>query len=396
MHTQRERQEMNDTMNISRRQGHLLSRTRSLWVWFSVACLLALVLIGWRSRSGLTAGANGGQGSRSQASPHAGNPKLVSLVPLSLHGTQVQNRPADCSPFDVGCLLQEAASWATAQTFDQINPLVKWINSNPLQILTRTNEGDTYLQKTVVQFWWRSYEIVGEALGVLVMVAGYNVMRSGRFVQEAIAALPEIGIVFILVSFSGIFFQAFIDISNDLCASFGKLATIDGLLNLFTTFFTFKVFTAGLVTFGLAGALSLTEILLAVEMLARIMVIDVLLALGPFGIACFALPQLRPFGILYLKGFFVVVFIQPAQVALLGLAGVLMSTISTISIPELPQNVMQLLLGVTACFLALRLPFAIGGWTLRPALEASTSSIQFIEQTARTVGQTVVRAMSLP
>ncbi|MDQ2904875.1 MAG: hypothetical protein M3Y81_15160, partial [Chloroflexota bacterium] len=221
------------------------------------------------------------------------------------------------------------------------------------------------------------------------------VMQSGQRSSETIAALPEIGIAMILAFFAIDFMSIFIQISNELCGAIGQVATIAGFTNIFKNLFTLQIVTAGVVTFGLAALISATEILLGVEMLMRIILLDALIAGSPIGILCFTLPQLRPIGILYLKGFFVVLFVQPIQILILGMAGALMSSVGSITTP-LPQAIMEFLLGIAACYLAIRAPFALGGWALRPALDATQATMHAVGETAQKVATTAARIITLP
>ncbi|MEO6890588.1 MAG: hypothetical protein ABI456_14415 [Ktedonobacteraceae bacterium] len=322
------------------------------------------------------------------------------MQPGQIQASMGRRTPRDfCLPVDFPCQLKQAlgtaASWAATQTFQQIKPLVDWINSNPAAILTRTNEQDTYLNPTVHTFLTLSDGVALTALTSILCVAGYNVMRSGQRSSETIAALPEIGIAMILSFFAIDFMSIFIQISNDLCGAIGQVATIAGFTNIFKTLFTVDIVTAGIVTFVLAALISATEILLGVEMLMRIVLLDVFIAGSPIGILCFTLPQLRPIGILYLKGFFVVLFVQPIQILILGMAGALMSSVGSITTP-LPQAIMEFLLGIAACYLAIRVPFALGGWALRPALDATQATMHAVGETAQKVATTAARIITLP
>jgi hypothetical protein len=258
-------------------------------------------------------------------------------------GPQAVTVPADdCSITNIGqCLtdfingfLSSIAQWWQTQV-DNVTAL-GFIFSTPASV--------SYNAPIVSQIETYSLSVVGAFLALTFAIAGYNYM-TGRSVTWT-EILPQI-------FFCGMMAWAIlpimtfaIDLANDFI---GGLQGVN-LHNVMTG--NTDTSTMGIIAFIFELILDMG---LALESLARLALLDLLIAIAPIGIFCFALPQSRSWGRLWAEAFVATLLIQPLQAVVILIGSNLMATAVELFGPNFPP-IVQILLGMACVYLAIRIP----------------------------------------
>ncbi len=258
-------------------------------------------------------------------------------------GPQAATVPADdCGITNIGaCLtdfinsfLTSIAQWWQTQ-IDNVTAL-GFIFSTPASV--------SYNAPIVSQIETYSLSVVGAFLALTFGIAGYNYM-TGRSVTWT-EILPQI-------FFCGMMAWAIlpimifaIDLANDFI---GGLQGVN-LHNVMTG--NTDTSTMGLIAFIFELILDMG---LALESLARLALLDLLIAIAPIGIFCFALPQSRTWGRLWAEAFVATLLIQPLQAVVILIGSNLMATAVELFGPNFPP-IVQILLGMACVYLAIRIP----------------------------------------
>ena len=218
--------------------------------------------------------------------------------------------------------------------------------------------GDTFSNFTVALLWhWADGASLG-ILSFLLLVAGYQYMW-GRL-RSFYDVLPRLIITALFAHESLFLLSKFIGLQNeanlDMLAALGGfgswppgipahllLASMDGLVYLLVI---------------------LMALLLSVQMLIRLVLLDVLLILAPFGILCLATDTTRPWGRLWAEAFVSTLVVQFLQLLTIALGASVVAFL-------LLNGVVALFMFLAAFYLAFRLPGMLLGRATR-ALEAAS------------------------
>lgn len=232
--------------------------------------------------------------------------------------------------------------------------------------------GDTFSNFTVALLWhWADGASLG-ILSFLLLVAGYQYMW-GRL-RSFYDVLPRLIITALFAHESLFLLSKFIGLQNeanlDMLAALGGfgswppgipahllLASMDGLVYLLVI---------------------LMALLLSVQMLIRLVLLDVLLILAPFGILCLATDTTRPWGRLWTEAFVSTLVVQFLQLLTIALGASVVAFL-------LLNGVVALFMFMAAFYLAFRLPGMLLGRATR-AMEAASRE-------AGEVGKAAVRAV---
>src|SRR5258708_28411116 len=247
------------------------------------------------------------------------------------------NMPAaPCNnPFDVTCLMQNAAQWMAQQVMNALQPVIGAILQSPLSILTQTPTVDTSQNPTVITWSNGFLALVDLALASLIVIGGYNVVvgrQLGLNHSQLAEFLARLILAFGAAHFSLYFLGLFIDLDNALCGVALNLAGTSTLTNILTALFQGNLLGEGLLVWILTLVLGVMVLLFGVQMVVRLALLWVLLVLAGPGLACFALPQTIGYGRMWLSLTASTVMVQFFQVVTLALGGVLLTALGASNI----------------------------------------------------------------
>lgn len=266
----------------------------------------------------------------SESSRGAGGPQ-VATVPADDCG--ITNIQVCLSDFINSFLSSIAQWWQT-----QVN------NVTALGFIFNTPASVTYDAPIVQQIQAYSLTVIAAVLAVVFAVAGYNYM-AGRSVSWT-EILPQIFLCGMMAWGIQALLVFAIDGSNDFI--FGLQGV--NLNNVIAG--NTDTSTMGIIAFIFELVLDLG---LSLESLARLALLDFLLALAPIGVFCFALPQTRAWGRLWAEGFVAALLIQPLQAVIVLIGSSFMANMVQLFGPNFPP-IVQILLGMACVYLAIRVP----------------------------------------
>jgi hypothetical protein len=306
---------------------------------------------------------------------------------------------AQCTnPFDVTCLMQNAAQWMAQQVMNALQPVIGAILKSPLNILTQTPPADTYQNATVIT-WSNGFLVVVDlALASLIVIGGYNVVvgrHLGLNHSELAEFLPRLILAAGAAHFSLYFLGLFIDLENALCSVALNLAGTSMLTNIITALFQGNLVGEGLLVWLLALVLGVMVLLLGIQMAVRLALLWVLLVLAGPGLVCFALPQTLGYGRMWLSLTASTVMVQFFQVVTLALGGTLLTSLGASSIFGLSGTLATLLVCLALLYLVLRIPGIVHRFALRPMMDASRAAVGAAEGTAAAVANVAPRLLAL-
>jgi hypothetical protein len=201
---------------------------------------------------------------------------------------------------------------ALAQGLDDVLKVATGFN-----FLTQTPPGLSYSHPDVVRLWGSLRAAADAALALVAMVGGYNLMARRALAARsdgALEFLPRLLVGALLVNTSLWWDSLAIDVNNALCQSIGAAGfpgwgRIAGNLALDAGVAT--SWAPGRLLFVLSLLLYLVLcLLLAVQMLMRLVLVDVLLVVAPLGLLCWILPQTERWARLWSTTFVGAVFTQ--------------------------------------------------------------------------------------
>lgn len=188
-------------------------------------------------------------------------------------------------------------------------------DNNNNNIITRTPPGATYAQGTVVQLWRVVQGLANGLLAVITLWNGLNLMvrrHTGEPYHDAAQLLPRLALGALLVNTSLWWGQLLIDLNNAFCAALATAEALPGWN------------AAGSLADELVAQLArlvyvVVGLLLALQMVMRVALLDILLVVGPLAMLCWALPQAEGWARLWWGTFVATVFTQFVQVVALRL-----------------------------------------------------------------------------
>src|SRR5258708_1803313 len=282
---------------------------------------------------------------------------------------------ASCTnPFDVSCLMQNAAQWMAEQIMNALQPVIGAILKSPLNILTQTPPADTYQDATVITWSNGFLAVVDLALASLIVIGGYNVVvgqHLGLNHSELAEFLPRLILAVGAAHFSLFFLGLFIDLENALCQVALNLAGTQMLTNIILAIFQGNLLGEGLLVWILEFVLGVMALLLGAQMAVRLGLIWILLVLAGPALACLALSQTMGYGRMWLSLVASSVLVQFFQVVTLALGGVLLTSLGATNLLHLDSTLATLVISIALFYLVLRLPGIVHRFALRPLTEAS-------------------------
>lgn len=269
---------------------------------------------------------------------------------------------------------QSSGAGAHAETSTDSNPVVGWaidaiesieqtlISSldtwlaqqiQSLGFATDTSPALSYQNATIQKLSAWLVAGIGGILALVFMVAGYNYMfRAYRGGWSEFA--PKIIICAVLATFSLSLLGMAIEVERAIVTDFQP----------FLGSFPPQVPNNPLGLDGIVFLIELTAILLlSLQMLVRLAILDILLALSPLGIMCYALPQSRPWGRAWALAFVSALIVQPLQIFAVGIGAALIGALGD------NGNLIGALVGIGVIYVAWKIP----GMLLSNSLRAMTT-----------------------
>jgi uncharacterized membrane protein YgcG len=186
-----------------------------------------------------------------------------------------------------------------------------------------------------------------------------------------VEVLPRAVIVMAAVQFNLWFVTLFIQFENALTLGAIHIAGLDMLTNLIAGLFRLQ--SVNLLLLILLIVLAIMTCMLLVQMITRLSIVAVAIALTPLGLGCFLLPQTVRWGRLWLVTLSTSVLVQFIQVVALGLGGVFITAIANTSLLRLDKNLAIAFLAIGTLGLVLKIPNMLQTWALHPMMDSSGS-----------------------
>jgi uncharacterized membrane protein YgcG len=217
-------------------------------------------------------------------------------------------------------------------------------------------------------------EVVDIAFACLLLIAGYNVIIGRHLLipfSTIMEILPRAVLVIAAVHFNIFFLSLFVDFENALSLAVINIAGLNMLTNLIAGLFTFQ--NVNLLTFILIVVLGVMAIMLLIQMVTRIALVAIGLALAPLGLGCFFLSQTMRWGRLWLVTLTTSMMVQFIQVVALGLGGVFITAIAATSFVRIDKSLAIAFLAIGTLGLVLKIPGMLQTWALHPMMDSSRS-----------------------
>ncbi len=283
---------------------------------------------------------------------------------------------AFCNPFDTTCLTQTIAASAASAIEQAFQPIGDDMLKDPADIVYQTplltNDNDA-LNQAIVSLNTFGIEIVDIAFAALLLISGYNVIVGRHLAipsSTIMEILPRAVLVILAVHFNTFFLGLFVDFENALSLAVIHAAGLSMLTDLIAGLLTFQ--HVSLLTFVLIVALGIMAILLLLQMIVRLALVAIGLALAPLGLGCFFLPQTVRWGRLWLVILSTSLMVQFIQVVALGLGGIFITAIAATSFLHVDQSLTSALLAVGTLGLVLKIPGMLQTWALHPMMMGSS------------------------
>lgn len=317
---------------------------RSPWLWWGVLVLCCLLLQP-RTLTHTTA---------LRAPARAGISPLLALPQTT---PQTAHAASDCGVTDLTSCIND---WITSFTKDTVagwfQQQVNYFNqqqtgnAEALGFVFATPDSITYHAQPVEEMYTYVRDVVGAFLVFILAVAGINHML-GRSTAWS-ETLPQIIWCAVIAWGFQPFLATFVQLGNDFI---GGMQFAVGLGPTFPAYGAASNVFMDLIAliFELLG-----DLLLALEALARIALLDLLIALSPLGIMCYALPQSRAWGRMWAEAFVATLLIQPIQATLVMLGAKMLSLVGALLSGPVPPLV-QILVGLASIILALKVPMLL-------------------------------------
>jgi hypothetical protein len=276
-------------------------------------------------------------------------------------------------------VFHEALIALLRSTSTDIVGLVDWVMASSGNVISQTPAGLSYDNQAVRDLWGGSRLVANGLLGVVALVGGVNLITRPHIrspYHTVMELLPRLALGALLINSSLDWGRFTIDLNNTLCQSFGALGlpawdmVSGGLMG-------FVVSLLALLVYLVMG------LLLLIQMLTRLALIDVLLAVAPLALLCWVLPQTYVYAEAWFTTFFGTVFAQFLQVVVLHLGTALIGGLTSLTSAGVATSssgsrraVLGLLLGIAVLHLARGVPRLLPGYVglgpgLRPALGVS-------------------------
>ena len=230
-----------------------------------------------------------------------------------------------------------------------------------MNFIARTPPGLSYDSPTVGDLWGATRTIANAALGAVVVWGGFNAMVRpyfGSTYHDIMELAPRVLLGALLANTSRDWCRLAIDFNNAFCEAVGQVmppgfdqtpSAGQALINVVSTLIELVV-----------------ALLLALQMLMRLALVDVLLVVAPLALLCWVLPQTQGWARLWSTLFVSTVFVQSLQMLTLRLGvamGSEMKTLTGGTASEGAAELVRTFLSIAVLVLVLKLPRFMPGPT---------------------------------
>lgn len=276
-----------------------------------------------------------------------------------------------CAPFDAPCLANSVALSMAQELTASFQPITDGILSDPADIVIQTPPLDSYQDPSVMTLNTLFVETVDVALACLLLIGGYTVIVGPHFqVQSPITELlPRAILVVLAVQINLTFIGRFIDLEDVLSLAVYNTAQVHAFANLLAGFLVFDPSAGILAIIGIIILLVLGVALL-IQMIARMALVALLIAVAPLGLACLILPQTVRWGRLWMMSFSTIVLVQFLQVTTLGLGVLFLTSIGTAGFFHIGTQLARIFLTIGTLSVVLKIPTLLHRGILQPMMEA--------------------------
>ena len=281
--------------------------------------------------------------------------------------------PALCNPFDPNCFANAISSWAAGAILSGLQPVTDFFQNSSTNILTQTPPDDSYNNTMVATINQALVHVVDVALACLLLIGGYNVILGHhlRIEHSSITELlPRAILATGAVHFNLLFLGLFIDLNNALCNTVIAASSAQTLTTIISGFLSINPL-AGLMLVILIIVVVVLLLILLAQMIARIALVALLIAVAPLALACLALPQTMRWGRLWFTTFSSAVLVQFLQVTALSLGGMLITSIGNTPIWHVGHALAEVFLAIGMMVITLKIPGMLQTWALHPMMNAS-------------------------
>jgi hypothetical protein len=248
----------------------------------------------------------------------------------------------------VGDVLKESFVAVLRWVADALREVLAAMVAGSTNVLTHTPPDASYANGTVRGLWETTRRIANLGLALVALWGGFGIIARGQLgglQQAAMELLPRLVTGAVVVNTSLWWTSLAVDANNALCLAIGG-AALPGWERA-------NPDTPALVDLIAVLAYLVTGLLLLLQMLIRLALVDVLIALAPLGLLCWVLPEIGGWAGLWSRTFFAAVFTQFVQVLALRLGGALL--VDTAPGGDQAQA-LRLFLGVAVMMLTLKVP----------------------------------------
>lgn len=239
---------------------------------------------------------------------------------------------------------------------DVVSGFLQVFSWGGLALLSGTPAPYTYAHPEVVRYWTLCRLVADGALALLVMVTGFEIMlrtRVGRSYAGALEGLQTVFLAAVLANLSLPLLGLVIEASNHLGSLVGGGLTLPPIVETPAHPLEETVAHAlfRLLYIGVA-------LLVLVQLFMRLALLDLLLALAPLGLLCYATPRSRAWAERWTQLFLATLTQQFVQVLALRLSSGLFT-----QFPAGSDPLTEIFLGIAGLVLVFRVPRLLGGLT---------------------------------
>jgi len=235
-----------------------------------------------------------------------------------------------------------------------VNELTQQLMASTSQkVVLSTGAGVTYTQPVVIRFWTLSVTTVDLGLAIIVLWIAYNTILAN---YEPLRMMSRLVLAALGAHASLQFAGLVIEFNNALCKDALTTAKTPTTLDLVALLGLPVPGGRGIVDFLFQDLfIKVLADMVTFQMVVRIAILDLILALLPFFSLLLVLPETQGIAQLGFSAFVAVVFLQFLQVLAISLGSVLVTSLaSTLSIAST-------FAGIAMLFFVLRIPGWVGG-----------------------------------
>jgi len=234
---------------------------------------------------------------------------------------------------------------------EAIRGFVDWatgVGDSSLNFVTQTPAAGTYESTTVRALWDFSRALANGGLALIVMWGGFNIVfkeHTRAPYDGVMELLPRVILAALALNLTLELSRLLIDLNNAFGSAIGAVS-LPGYAQA-------GIGQEGIALVFVAVAYGVVVLLLALQMLMRLALIDVLIVLAPVMVLMWVLPQTQSWSRWWSHLFPITVFQQAIQLIVLRLGTALMVELTPGSVSN---ALLTLLLGIAVCWLTLKIP----------------------------------------